>query len=434
MTSPHTHRHDPDAIAPRPPLRPIDGRHPRQAVRGCTHIAAAAPHMEVHPDTDRGFWGALTRDERQAFAAYAEPVQLPVGHVLWREGDVADQVLVIQSGWVKISVRRGRYEHVIAVRGPGALIGERAAMQVRRRSATVVALATVHAMRLATTAFAAILAEHPRILRVVEAQMYDRLTEGGDSSVCFHGFPRTAAAASVPSPQDAHDASETPTDSAAATAGFVRATRTSAAPDAVTAPAPVADIRAGQNCTILYTDIVRFSGAHRTDDDRLVVRRVMYDLLRGALEESGVPWEPCHHEDRGDGALVIVPAEIPTRCVVDPMLALLTARLHRHNRDADKGTRFQLRVALHVGPVVPDEQGVSGLAIIQTARLLDAPVLKDWMDRTQADVGVIASTYVYEFVIAHAPGLVNPASYQRVTCKVKDAELTGWMHLSSAPI
>ncbi|WP_285497009.1 cyclic nucleotide-binding domain-containing protein [Actinomadura sp. NBRC 104425] len=403
MTS-HPHRHDPDAMVTRPSLRSLDRTHRRPAAR----VQPTAPAADLQtpydlPTSGRGFWGSLTHAEREAFARDGEPVGLPVGHVLWREGDAADHVLIIRSGWVKICVRRKGWERIIAVRGPGDLIGERAAMQVRRRSATVVALDTVHALRVSTGAFAAILAEHPRILRVIEEQMYDRLAE------------QTAPAAHV---TDSPWPAAVPRDAGAS------------AP----VTAPVADIRAGQNCTILFTDIVGFSGAHRTDEDRLVVRRVMYDLLRGALEHSDVPWEPCHREDRGDGALVIVPAEIPTRRVVDPMLARLTAGLRRHNRTAGEATRFQLRVALHVGPVVPDDQGVSGLAIIQTARLLDAPVLREWLDRTQADVGFIASAYVYEFVIAHAPGPVNPASYQRVTCKVKDAELTGWMHLSSATI
>ncbi|MEU6041257.1 cyclic nucleotide-binding domain-containing protein [Actinomadura sp. NPDC047616] len=420
----HPHRHDPDAIVSRPSLRSVDRTRRQQAVREHHHAQPAKPAAHVQPTTaahaqpatGRGFWGALTHAERKAFARDAETVGLPIGHVLWREGDAAGHVLVIRSGWVKICVRRKGWERIIAVRGPGDLIGERAAMQVRRRSATVVALDTVHALRVSTGAFAAVLAEHPRILRVIEEQMYDRLTEQTATSAYANDSPWPVVASAVPHPRAADDAvAPSPEASAPVTA-------------------PVADIRAGQNCTILFTDIVRFSGTHRTDDDRLVVRRVMYDLLRGALEDSDVPWEPCHREDRGDGALVIVPAEIPTRRLVDPMLALLTAGLRRHNRAAGEATRFQLRVALHVGPVVPDDQGVSGLAIIQTARLLNAPILKEWLDRTQADVGFIASAFVYEFVIAHAPGLVNPASYQRVTCKVKDAELTGWMHLSSATI
>ncbi|GAA4130907.1 cyclic nucleotide-binding domain-containing protein [Actinomadura keratinilytica] len=408
MMTYHPHRHDPDAMVTRPSLRSLDTTHRRPAAR----VQPTAPAMDLRPTPydqpapGRGFWGALTHAEREAFSKEAEPVELPVGHVLWREGDAAGHVLIIRSGWVKICVRRKGWERIIAVRGPGDLIGERAAMQVRRRSATVVALDTVQALRVSTGAFAAILAEHPRILRVIEEQMYDRLAEQTAPSARVSDSPWPAAAPAAPRDTDA------------------------SAPVA----APVADIRAGQNCTILFTDIVGFSGTHRTDEDRLVVRRVMYDLLRDALEYSEVPWDPCHREDRGDGALVIVPAEIPTRRVVDPMLTRLTAGLRRHNRTADGGTRFQLRVALHVGPVVPDDQGVSGLAIIQTARLLDAPVLREWLDRTQADVGFIASAYVYEFVIAHAPGPVNPASYQRVTCKVKDAELTGWMHLSSATI
>ncbi|MFC6933281.1 hypothetical protein ACFQHO_25030 [Actinomadura yumaensis] len=77
---------------------------------------------------------------------------------------------------------------------------------------------------------------------------------------------------------------------------------------------------------------------------------------------------------------------------------------------------------------------MTGSAIIRTARLLEAPVLKDWLAITQADLGFIASTFVYESVIAQAPGQVNPAGYQLVNCTVKESELTGWMHLSEATV
>jgi len=130
--------------------------------------------------------------------------------------------------------------------------------------------------------------------------------------------------------------------------------------------------------------------------------------------------------------MIIVPPEVPTRAVVDPLIADLTAGLRRHNRRCGEAVRFQLRVALHVGPVTHDAEGVAGSAVIHTARLLDAPVLKEWLARTRSDLGFITSAFVYENVIAHAPGQVVPASYQQVNCTVKESHLTAWMHLSSS--
>ncbi|MGI5320998.1 hypothetical protein [Actinomadura nitritigenes] len=59
----------------------------------------------------------------------------------------------------------------------------------------------------------------------------------------------------------------------------------------------------------MFVDIASFSAPYRTDMDRLEVRRIMYELLWEAFANSDVPWDECHREDRGDGALIIVPPE-----------------------------------------------------------------------------------------------------------------------------
>jgi hypothetical protein len=116
----------------------------------------------------------------------------------------------------------------------------------------------------------------------------------------------------------------------------------------------------GQNCSIFLTDIARFSSPGRNDKDRRVMRQVMYRLLRQAFEASGISWGICHVEDRGDRALIVVPPEIPTGSVIDPLLAYLAGGLEIHNAGVNDATRFQLRTALHVGPVHSDHQGVTG--------------------------------------------------------------------------
>lgn len=61
--------------------------------------------------------------------------------------------------------------------------------------------------------------------------------------------------------------------------------------------------------------------------------------------------------------------------------------------------RTQLRVAVHVGPVITDLMGLSGEAI--TARLLNAPILQRALAETAAHLGLIVSTVVYESVAKH---------------------------------
>jgi hypothetical protein len=69
---------------------------------------------------------------------------------------------------------------------------------------------------------------------------------------------------------------------------------------AIPVPRPAASWT-GQICPILLTDISGFSRHSRNDEDRLNLRRIMYDLLQQAFEAARLPWREFHTEDRGDG-------------------------------------------------------------------------------------------------------------------------------------
>ena len=182
-------------------------------------------------------------------------------------------------------------------------------------------------------------------------------------------------------------------------------------------------------CSILCTDIAGFGDPRRDDDDRRVVRAALYGMLRDVLAASDVPWERCLHEDRGDGTLSVVPPDVPTSALVDPLVPLLAARLRRYNRQAGEPVRIRLRVALHAGPVAADPYGLHGVSLIRAARLLDAPVLTERLAAAGAHLAFIASGHMYDTVIRHAVGLVDPAAYRRVRVRVKESRLTGWMYL-----
>ena len=130
------------------------------------------------------------------------------------------------------------------------------------------------------------------------------------------------------------------------------------------------------NCSVLFTDVAGFGDPKRNDDDRQAVRTALYEISRSALEASGVPWTSCYYEDRGDGTVIVVPPTIATVRVVDPLIPELASRLRQYNRRASDVVQIQLRVALHVGPVGRDAEGLNGEAIIVAARILEAPALK----------------------------------------------------------
>ncbi|HLN71575.1 MAG TPA: hypothetical protein VK280_30430, partial [Streptosporangiaceae bacterium] len=238
--------------------------------------------------------------------------------------------------------------------------------------------------------FAAVVAEYPRVLDVLESQIYGRLTEDRLS--------RPAANESEP--------------------GRI-------VPD----PAHSLPPWTGQNCSICITDITAFSDSSRDDRDRRSVRGAMYRMLTDAFNDSGIRWRACHREDRGDGALIIVPPNIPTSAVVDAA-ALLAAALGRHNRQVSAATRICLRVAIHVGPVMTDSEGVSGHAINQAARLVEAAPLKRQIAETGADLGLATSEFVYDTVISQSREPAELARYQKIRFRAKGSKAVAWMYLS----
>lgn len=185
----------------------------------------------------------------------------------------------------------------------------------------------------------------------------------------------------------------------------------------------------GLNCSIVLADIAGFGCHQRNDKDRQALRTAMYTMLRQAFESSGISWDACYREDRGDGALVIVPPGTPTSLLIDPMSAALATALANHNDRSMPAQRMQLRIALHVGPVVSDQEGVCGESVIVGARLLDAPVLKRQLAGQPAELGLIVSAYVYHTVVKHAPGAIDPARFRRVHVRIKESRLSAWICL-----
>lgn len=184
------------------------------------------------------------------------------------------------------------------------------------------------------------------------------------------------------------------------------------------------------NCSVFYTDVAGFSAPCRTEADRQLVRTRLYELVSGAFEGSGVSWTACYHEDRGDGILVIVPPEIPTRAVADPLLVLLAAELRRHNGQAGEAVRIRLRTALHVGPVTGDAEGLNGDAIIHAARLLDAPPLREALETSDADLAFMTSGHVFDTVLKNDRGLLDPGMFTPVNFRVKESQIAAWMYVA----
>ena len=382
------------------------GREPDPATRKIAearreHSAGRSPGS---PSATRlaavSFWDALDLAEQEALRSVASMRTYAAGARLMTQGEQADHVIVILGGRTKVSVDRDGRERVLAVRGLGQLVGERAVLQASVRSATVTALDVVWALVVQSEDFAAFLNDHPRVLTILYDQFYDRLTE----VPIEHGRD-----------EGDEDLRSRP-DASTATTGQVG--------DDLAADRPRHRLEPlnGENCTVVLSDASGFGGAP-TASDRLLIRDALRTLMDTALQ--GIPdmWT----KDRGDHFLTVVPPSTPTAEVMSQLLKELPAAIEQHNKNQPASARFQLRLAINVGPVYGDAAYVYGEAINVAEPLLKASQFDEASVNSTASLAIVISPFVYETVIKYGPDPAEMASYTPVPVEVGGSSTTAWM-------
>jgi tetratricopeptide (TPR) repeat protein len=184
--------------------------------------------------------------------------------------------------------------------------------------------------------------------------------------------------------------------------------------------------------TIVVADVEGFGDLRRTNAQQVMVRRGMYGALRRAFDRSGVPWEECHREDRGDGVLILVSAQVPKSPLVAALPRELAAALSEHNREHGDAARIRLRLAVHAGEVLLDEHGVTGAAVTMVFRLIEAERLKSVLAASSGTLALIVSRWFFEEVVRQTPD-ARPSRYRPVRVVVKETETTGWICLPDDP-
>jgi hypothetical protein len=179
---------------------------------------------------------------------------------------------------------------------------------------------------------------------------------------------------------------------------------------------------------IFCVDIEGFGDRSRTDPDRVVMRAALYRFLAAAFTHSGVRWDGCYREDRGDGALVLVPASVPKDLLVGRVFDDFVAALDRHNRHARREGRFRARVVVHAGEIRRDDHGVVGSALNHAFRLLEADAAKSALRGSPASIVLIASDWFFEEVIRHTPR-GGSGAYRSIRVAVKETRTRAWLYL-----
>jgi CRP/FNR family cyclic AMP-dependent transcriptional regulator len=109
----------------------------------------------------QGFWDLLTDAERAALSALGRTPVFAAGATMCVEGDPATHVFILMAGWVKIlGVTSDGHEMVLALRGPGDIVGEMAGEATGYRTATVQAIDTVRSLIVVFERFDSFLDSH----------------------------------------------------------------------------------------------------------------------------------------------------------------------------------------------------------------------------------------------------------------------------------
>lgn len=142
------------------------------------------------------YMARLDPADRDALVERGRRRRWPAGASLFLEGDRSGTVLFVVSGRVKVfSLTEHGEEILLAVRGPGALLGEVSAVDGGPRSASVAALEPVTAVVLTAAAFVEYLRSHAGAATVLLQLVTSRLRDADRKRVEFAAYDIAARVA-----------------------------------------------------------------------------------------------------------------------------------------------------------------------------------------------------------------------------------------------
>jgi vWA-MoxR associated protein C-terminal domain/vWA-MoxR associated protein middle region 0 len=185
--------------------------------------------------------------------------------------------------------------------------------------------------------------------------------------------------------------------------------------------------------TIVVADVADFTNPARKETDMNAIHQGMYEVLEAAFRDSGVDFALCTHEDRGDGMLILVPADVPKSQLADRLPDRLVAAVRRYNSTRADSARFKLRVGLHAGDIRRNSKGWVGRQVNDAFRILEAPQAKTALANSHGVVALVVSDRFFADVIAEDEGSA-PDAYERITVQVKAFVAEAWLRLPGMPV
>lgn len=167
---------------------------------------------------------------------------------------------------------------------------------------------------------------------------------------------------------------------------------------------------------------------HLINPAKLGLREMIHHVIDQAFRATGVAKEVCRIEDRGDGALIIVPPTVPETRMIGIWIEEVHQALRAHNGSLDNPGRVRVRIGVHAGQVHTDSHGVAGADVDLTCRLEASGVARATLDAAHAaHLVVVVSNVLYESVVHHGGRFIEPECYRKVRVQLKETDTTAWV-------
>jgi CRP-like cAMP-binding protein len=147
---------------------------------------------------NNGLFAGISPQQGARLVRTMVPLHLTRGKVLFHEGDEADRLYLIEAGKMKLGQGTdGRRETLLAVLGPGEIIGELTLFDPGTRTATATAVTGVDLLELSHEAFIEWLSENPAASKHLLKALAQRLRRTNEAvgGLVFQDVPGRVAKA-----------------------------------------------------------------------------------------------------------------------------------------------------------------------------------------------------------------------------------------------
>ena len=132
------------------------------------------------PWPETSLMASLSAAERQELLSAGTPVRFGRGEILLRQGEPGGMLFVVVAGFAKVTAAAAGSDVMLALRGRGDLLGEFTVIDDKPRTATVVAIGALAAVRIGRGRFMAFCDQNPAANRKIMQSLTDKVRRASD--------------------------------------------------------------------------------------------------------------------------------------------------------------------------------------------------------------------------------------------------------------